>query len=332
MNQNNHHNHKHPRPPYALLIMLPLLSIASGVAAQAYPAKPIRFIVNAAPGGGSDFVGRILGQKLSTAFGQSVIIDNRPGAGGNVGAEIAARATPDGYTLLLATSSHASNISLYRKLGYHPINDFAPISQLTSNAFLLTVQPSLPAKSVKEFIALAKARKGELTYGSAGAGQGAHLGMELFRSLAGFDAVHVPYGGIGPAVVALLAGQIHVALLTPPPTLPHVQSGKLRVLGVTTPKRMAQLPDTPTITEAGFPGFEVNNWQGLLAPAGTPASVITRLHEESAKSLRSADAAERLNAASTDPVVTAPNEFAAFLRAEIIKWEKVIKQSGARAD
>jgi tripartite-type tricarboxylate transporter receptor subunit TctC len=288
--------------------------------------------VAAAPGGGSDFVARLLGQKLSAAFGQSLIIDNRPGAGGNVGTEIAARATADGYTLLIATSSHASNITLYRKIGYHPVKDFAPISQLVSNAFLLTVQPALPAKSVKEFIALAKARKGELTYGSAGAGQGAHLGMELFKSIAGFDAVHVPYGGIGPATVALLAGQINTALLTPPPTLPHVQTGKLRVLGVTTPKRMAQLPEVPTIAESGFPGFEVNNWQGLLAPAGTPEPVIARLHAETAKGLRSPDVVERLTAASTEPVATSPKEFAAFLQAEITKWEKVIRQSGARAD
>ncbi len=313
-------------------IWLLLLLLAGSTIAQTFPTRPIRFIVAASPGGGSDFVSRLLGQKLTAAFGQSVIIDNRPGAAGNVGAEIAAHSTPDGYTLLIATSSHASNISLYPKIGYHPIKDFAPISQLVSNAFLLTVQSTLPVKSVKEFIILAKARKGELTYGSAGAGQGAHLGMELFKSIAGFDAVHVPYGGIGPATLALLAGQINTALLTPPPTLPHLQTGKLRVLGVTTPSRIPQLPDVPTIAESGFPGFEVNNWQALLAPAGTPAPVIARLYEETAKGLRSPEVVERMNAASTEPVATSPKEFAAFLKLEITKWEKVIRQSGARVD
>lgn len=315
------------------VVLCPVVIAASGnAAAQTFPAKPVRFIVGAAPGGGSDFIARILGQKLAASLGQPVIIDNRPGAGGNVATELTARANPDGYTLTIATTSHASSINLYRKLGYHPLDDFAPISQLTSNAFLLAVQPSLPAKSVKEFVALAKARKGELTYGSAGAGQGAHLGMELFKTLAGFDAVHVPYAGIGPATVALLAGQIHVALLTPPSTLPQVQSGKLRALGVTTLKRMALLPDTPTIAESGYPGFEVNNWQALLAPAGTPAPVIARLHEESAKALRSPDVIERIGVAGTEPVASTPKQFTAFLQAEIVKWGKVIKQSGARAD
>ncbi|MBI4189580.1 MAG: tripartite tricarboxylate transporter substrate binding protein [Betaproteobacteria bacterium] len=307
-------------------------SITGAALAQSYPTKPIRFIVAAAPGGGSDYIARIVGQKLSAALGQTVVIDNRGGAAGNIGAELTARASPDGYTLVVVASSHASNINLYRKLYYDPVKDFAPVTQLVSNYFLLAVQPSSPPKTVKEFIAFARSKKGELTYGSAGSGQGAHLGMELLKTLAGFDAVHVPYSGIGPATVALLAGQVDVALLTPPSTLPQVKAGKLKVLAVTSLKRMAVLPSVPTIAESGFPGFEVNSWQGLLAPAGTPREIVTKLYEETSKSLKLSDVLERLAVVGAQPVGSTPEEFAGFIQAEITKWEKVIKQSGARAD
>lgn len=305
----------------------------TGVAsAQPYPNKPIRVIVGAAPGGGSDYIARLLAQHLGPAIGQTLVIDNRAGAAGNIAAELTAKAPADGYTLAIVTSSHASNINLYRKLAYDPVRDFAPITQLTANFFLLTVQPSAPASNVKELIAWAKSRKGQQTYASAGAGQGAHLGMELFKMLAGFDAIHVPYGGIGPATVSLLAGQVEVALLTPPAAMPHVKAGKLKALAVTSPKRVALLPGIPTVAEAGFPGFEVNNWQGLLAPAATPREVIGKIHEQTARALKTPEVVERLAVVATEPVASTPQEFAAFLQAEIVKWGKVIKQSGARAD
>ena len=215
---------------------------------------------------------------------------------------------------------------------YDPIKDFAPISHLVSNFFLLAVHPSSPVKTVKEFVALAQSKKGELTYGSAGSGQGAHLGMELFKTLAGFDAVHVPYNGIGPATTSLLGGQVDVALLTPPSTVPLVKAGKLKVLAVTGPKRSAQLPGVPTVAESGYPGYEVNNWQGLLAPARTPKDVITKIHQETARSLKLPEVVERLSVAGTEPIGSTPQEFAAFLHAEIAKWAQVIKQSGARVD
>ena len=215
---------------------LAVFSAMSGTASAAYPDKPIRVIVPAAPGGGADFVARLLGQHLSPGLGQPIVIDNRAGAAGNIAAELTARAPADGYTLLVVNSSHASNVNLYRNLSYDPIKDFAPISHLVSNFFLLTVHPSSPVKTVKEFVTLAKSKKGELTYASAGSGQGAHLGMELFKTLAGFDAVHVPYNGIGPATTSLLGGQVDVALLTPPSTVPLVTAGKLKVLAVTGPE------------------------------------------------------------------------------------------------
>jgi tripartite-type tricarboxylate transporter receptor subunit TctC len=308
------------------------VSTVSGGAIASYPSKPIRVLVPAAPGGGSDFLARLLAQHLSPAFGQPVVIDNRAGAGGNIAAELAAKTPSDGYTLLVVNSSHASNVSLYRNLGYDPIRDFAPISQLASNYFLLTVQPSFPATTVKELIALAKSKKGGLTYASAGSGQGAHLGMELFKAVAGFDAVHVPFNGIGPATTALLGGQVDVALLTPPSTVPLLKAGKLKVFGVTAPKRSSHLPDIPTIAESGYPGYEVNNWQGLVAPARTPKEVIAKIYEETAKSLKLPDVVNRLAVVGTDAVGSPPQDFAAFLRGEIAKWRKVIEQTGAKVD
>jgi tripartite-type tricarboxylate transporter receptor subunit TctC len=313
-------------------LLLAMCASATGAASATYPTKPVRLIVPAAPGGGSDFVARLLAQQLSASVGQSFVVDNRAGAAGNIAAELIARAPADGYTLLVVNSSHASNVNLYRNLSYDPIKDFAPISHLVSNYFLLTVQPSSPVKTVKEFVALAKSKKGELTYGSAGSGQGAHLGMELFKTVAGFDAVHVPYNGIGPATTALLGGQVDFALLTPPSTVPLLKAGKVKVLAATGLKRSAQLPDIPTIAESGHPGFEVNNWQGLVAPARTPKDVIARVHQETARSLKVPKVVDRLSVAGTEPVGSTPQQFAAFLQAEIVKWAKVIKQSGAKVD
>ena len=316
------------------IALLPVLCVlaGSGASAQAYPSKSIRLIVGAPPGGGSDFVARILAQQLSSSFGQAVVIDNRGGAAGNIAADLTAKAPPDGYTLIIVSNSHASSVNLYSKLPYDPVKDFAPITQLTANFFFLTVHPSSPAKTVKEFVAYAKSRKGELTYASAGSGQGAHLGMEMFKLQAGFDAIHVPFSGIGPATTAVLGGQVNVALLTAPSTVPLMKVGKLRVLGVAAPRRLAQFPDLPTIAEAGYPGFEVNNWQGLLAPSRTPKEIIAKLHQESVRTFKVADVVDRLAVVGTEPVGSTPQEFAAFLQAEITKWGKVIKQSGAKVE
>ncbi|MBI4192552.1 MAG: tripartite tricarboxylate transporter substrate binding protein [Betaproteobacteria bacterium] len=311
------------------------VSIAGAALAQSYPNKSIRIILPAPPGGGSDFVGRIIGLKLGAAFGQPVIMDNRGGAAGNIAAELVAKAAPDGYTLLLATPSHAINPSLYRKLSYDFVKDFAPITQVTAQAYLFALHPSVPAKTVKEFIALAKSKKGRITYASSGVGQAQHLGMELLKTLAGFDAVHVPYKGAGPATIDLIAGQVDASMMSMPGGLPHVRGGKndkIRAIAVTSLKRSVLLPDVPTVAEAGFPGYEVSGWFGLLAPAGTPREAVTKLYEEISRSLKLPDVGDRMAAGGADPVGSTPEEFAAYIQAEIIKYEKVITQSGARAD
>lgn len=314
------------------VVTLLAMCLCAGVAIASYPVRPIRLIVPFAPGGGTDFVARLLGPQLGLALGQPIVVDNRAGASGNIGTQLAARAPADGYTLLVVASSHATGVSLYRHLPYDPIKDFSPISNLVANYFLLTVHPSSPAKTVREFVALVKSKKAGITYASAGTGQGSHLGMELLKSLAGFDAVHVPYNGIGPAATALLSAQVDVALLTPPATVPLMRAGKLRVLATTGLKRLALAPEIPTVAESGYPGYEVNNWLGLLAPAGTPSEVITRISHETARSLKHHEVTERLAAAGTEAVGSTPEEFAAFLQAEITKWAKVIKQSGAKVD
>jgi len=315
------------------VFVLSLAACVSAIAAESgesYPNKPVRLIVGNAPGGGSDFVARLLAQHIS--LGQTIVIDNRAGAGGIVAAELTANAPPDGYTMVVVASSHTSNVNLYRKLPYDTAKDFAPVTQLTANFFFLAVNPSSPAKTVSEFVALAKAKKGALTYASAGNGQGAHLGMELLKTLGGFDAVHVPYNGIGPAAVALVSGQVEVALLTPPTTVPLMKAGKLKVLALTGPKRLASLADVPTVAESGFPGYEVNNWIGVLAPARTPNEIINKFYAALAGGLKVNEVVERLAAVYTEPVGSTPQEFGAFMQAEIAKWGKVIKQSGARAD
>lgn len=307
-------------------------SIAGAALAQSYPNKPIRIIVGYPPGGTTDFAARIVGQNLASAFGQQVIIDNRGGASGNIAAELAAKALPDGYTLVMVAATHAINSSLYRKISYDPVKDFAPITQVTANAFVLVAHPSVPVKTVKEFIALARLKKGGLTHASGGIGTAGHLGMELLKTLAGFDAVHVPYKGGGSVIIDLIAGQVDASILSPPIALPHVRSGKIRALAVTSLKRSVLLPDVPTVAEDGFPGFEVSGWIGLLAPAGTPREVVAKIYQEISRILKLPDVIGRIMADGADPVGSTPEEFAAYIQAEIIKYEKVVKQSGARAD
>lgn len=307
-------------------------SIASTALAQPYPNKPIRIIVASAPGGGTDLATRIVGQKLASAVGQQAIIDNRAGAAGNIAAEIAAKSAPDGYTMVMVSASHAINASLYRRLPYDAVKDFAPVSQVTGSAYVVSVHPSLPVKTVPEFVALAKARKGALNYASSGNGQAGHLAMELLKTLAGFDAVHVPYKGGGPAMMELVAGQVDAFIASPPAAVPQVKAGKVKALAVTSLKRSELLPDVPTVAESGFPHYEVNGWNGLLAPAGTPRRVVARIYEEISRALKLPDVRERMAANGLDPVGSTPDQFAALIKVEIVKWGKVVRQSGASAE
>lgn len=308
----------------AVLLITPCLSVA-----QPYPNKPVRLIVPYTSGN-TDTTARIFGQKLGERLGQQVVIDNRPGAGANIGAEIAARAAPDGYVLFYASLSHVINASLYRKLGYDLVKDFAPIALLISSPYILTVHPSVPAQSVKELIALAKARPGQLNYASSGSTS--HLAVELFSNMAALKMNHVPYKSGAPATVAIISGQVEVALTSASAAMPHIKSGKLRGLGISTAHRSPQAPEMPTISEAGVPGFDVSTWHGLVAPAGTSKEIITRLNSESVALLKLPDVQERYRAVDADTLGSTPEQFGAHIRNELQKWAKVVKDSGAIAD
>ncbi len=313
--------------------MLGALIAAAGAApAQSFPAKPVRIVVGLAPGGGTDIITRMVGQKLGPQIGQQIVVDNRPGAGGNVAAELVARAAPDGHTLIVVTASHAVNPSLYKKMAYDPLKDFAAITQLTSQPYIFVVNPSVPARSVKEFVALAKSAKGGITYASSGSGLLGHLGMELLRTQAGFQAVHVPYKGAGPALIDTVAGPVDAFFPTIISGLPQVKSGKLRAIAVTTLKRSPLLVDVPTVAEQGYPGYEVNGWSGLLAPAATPKEVLHYLHKETVKVLALADIKSRMAADGAEPVGNDAERFTRYIETEMVKWAKVVKASGARAD
>lgn len=320
------------------LIYIAGLAFAVGALAPAqaqhsdYPNKPIRMVVGVAAGGGADFIARILAQEVGKSLGQAIVVENRPGAGGNIAAELVAKSPADGYTLLMANSSHAINVNLYHNLRFDALKDFAPISQVTANYFYFSVNPALPVKTLGELVTYAKSRNGGMTYASAGNGQGAHLGMELFKKVAHMEAVHVPYNGTAPSLAAVLGQTVDVSLLTPPAVLPNVAGKKLRVLAITGPRRSPSLPDVPTVAESGYPGFEVNNWQGLLAPAGTPPEIIAKLNQATIKALKQPAVVKQLETAGTEPIGSSPEEFKRFLAAEISKWGKVIEQSGARAD
>jgi tripartite-type tricarboxylate transporter receptor subunit TctC len=300
------------------------------VAAQNYPNRAIRLVVPSSPGGGTDITGRIVAAKLSEQLGQQVVVDNRAGAGTIIGIEIAAKSAPDGYTLLMGLSTLAINPSMYTKLPYDAIKDLAPISLAVVSPNILTVHPSVPAKTVKEFIALAKARPGTITFGSAGLGTSPHLSGELLKVLAKIDIVHVPFKGSGPSVISQLAGEIAANFPSVPTAMPYIKAGKLRGLGVTTAKRTQALPDVPSIAEAGVPGYEATQWFGVLAPAGTPRPIIDRLNQEMVKLLKSPDVRDRLIADGTDPAPTTPEEFAAYIKSETEKWTKVIKAAGIK--
>jgi tripartite-type tricarboxylate transporter receptor subunit TctC len=305
----------------------------SPTGAQAYPTKPVRLIVPFPPGGGTDFVARTIQPRLAEALGQQIIIDNRAGATGIVGTELGAKAPPDGYTLTMATGATISaNMALFPKLPYDPPKDFVPITLVASQPNVLAVHPSLPAKTVRELIAIAKTRPGQLNYASSGSGSSHQLSAELLKMMAGINIVHVPYKGTGPAIIDAVAGHVEVIFSGIAAILPQVKSGKLRALGVTQAQRSAILPDVPAIAEAGLPGYEITSWHGVLAPAGTPQAVVMRARDAAAKALASADVRERFSSQGAEPVGLTPEAFAKFMKADIAKIGKLIKAAGIKAD
>jgi tripartite-type tricarboxylate transporter receptor subunit TctC len=313
--------------------LLLIASLAAGASpAQDYPSRPVRMVVPFSPGGSTDVLARIVGQKLTERSGQPVIIENRAGAGGNIGAEQVARSAPDGYTLLLGGVPHAISASLYSKLQYDLAGDLTAIAEIASFPSAIVLHPSLPANSVKELIALARARPGRLSFGSAGIGSPNHLSLELFQAMAGVNMVHVPYKGSGQLVGDLLAGQVQLASMGLPVAVPHVQSGKLRAIAVTGAARSPLLPEVPTVSEAGLPGFEVTSWYGVFGPAGLPADIVAKLNSEIGSAVTGPDVKERLAALGAEPSVKSPDQFGRYVREEITKWAKVVKDSGAKAE
>ena len=306
---------------------------AVGIAsAQQYPTRSIRLVVPSSPGGGTDISARIIAPKLTDYLGQQVVVDNRPGAGTMIGGEIVSRAPADGYTLLMGVSTLAINPAMYKKMPYDALRDLAPISQAVSLPNVIVSHPSLPAKNVRELIAFAKSRPGQLSFASAGVGTSPHLSMELFLVMAGLKMVHVPYKGSAPGAVDTVAG--HVALMAPNmlTALPYIRSGRLRAYGVTSAKRSAGADDIPTIAEAGVPGYEAVQWYGVLAPSGTPRPIIDRLHAEVAKALQQRDVREKLATDGAEAVGNTPEQFGAYIKAETDKWAKVVKAAGIRAE
>ena len=314
-------------------IALLLLSTSTFCAAATYPTRPIRIIDPFPPGGPSDIVNRAINQRFSEALGQPVVIDNRAGAAGIVGTEIVAKAAPDGYTLLLGPSGALTiQPTLNPKLPYDPQRDFEPVSQLTSGPQVIAVNPGVPAKSVQELVALAKAKPGQLNYASGGAATANHLAMELFKLAAGVDVVHLPYKGTGPALTAVLGGEAQMIISALLAALPHVKSGKLRALAVTSTTRSTAVPDLPTASESGLPRFETSSWHGVLVPAKTPRAIITQLHAVLVKTLNAPDVRERLTTQGLNVVASTPQEFAAHIKSETAKYARVIKAAGIKAE
>ena len=316
-----------------VLAGLVLACCTSLASAQAWPSKPVRWIVPFAPGGTTDILARTIGEKLSVALGQPVIIDNRPGAGGGVGAELAAKSAPDGYTLVGGTiSTHAINASLYSKLPYDPVKDFAPITLIARLPNMLVINPRIPANNVRELIALMKAKPGTFSFASSGNGTSQHLSGELFRSMAGVEMQHIPYKGSPPALQDVVAGQVSMTFDNITTAWPLAKGGQLRALAVTTAKRSPVAPDVPTLAEAGLTGYEIGSWQGVFAPAGTPPEIIRRLNTEIVKIINMPDVRDKLLGLGAEPVGDTPEEFAALVRTEVVKWADVVKKSGARVD
>jgi len=306
---------------------------AGAEAADTYPSKPIRFVVAFPPGGGTDLVARTIAPRLAERLAQQVVVDNRPGAGGNLGTEIVAKSAPDGYTMLMGSVGPlAINASLFARLPFDPLKDLAPVTLAASTPNILVVHPSLPVASVHELIALAKARPGAINFASSGQGTPAQLAGELFNSMAGVKMVHVPYKGAAPALADLLGGQVQVMFSTMPPALPHVTAGRLRALAVASLKRSPAAPGLPTIDEAALPGFEATTWHGVMVPAATPSAVVAKLHGDIVAVLRMPDVTERLSSQGAEAIGSTPQEFASYIKTETAKWAKVIRESGAKAE
>ena len=313
------------------LVLLFALVVGANSIAQSYPTRTVRVLVPYAPGGGSDILGRMLSPKVSEELGQQFVIDNRPGGNATIGTQMMARAAPDGYTLGVVDNAFTTNPSLFRNLPYDALKDFAPVTVMASSPFILLVHPSLPVKTAKELVALAKARPGQLTFASAGGGTGSHLSMELFRVVTGISLIHVPYKGAGPAVTGILSGEASIFFALPAAMTQHVKAGKARALAVTDARRYPGLPDVPTLVEAGIQGVDANPFWGVVAPAGTPAAIIDRLHVAYAKHINAEDMRKRLVGMAFVPVANTPSEFAAFIKADAAKWDKVIQSAGIQA-
>jgi tripartite-type tricarboxylate transporter receptor subunit TctC len=318
------------KPPGLLVLACALA--ASAAYAQPYPSRPVRMVVPLSPGGFADVPARILAPRLSAALGRQVFVENRPGAGGTIGADFVAKSAPDGYTLLFSGTPHVISPWLYRSLAYDPLKDFAPVALVATGPYVLVVNPQLPVASVRELIAAAKAQPGKIDFGSSGNGSAQHLVSALFNSMAGIDLNHVPYKGSGPAMQDLLAGQVKVSFAGTPNVLNHVRAGKLRALAVSTPKRWPELPEVPTVAEAGVPGYEATLWLNLMAPAGTPRDIVERLHAETSKALQDPELHKTFRTAGVEAAAMAPAELGAFMRAEHEKWGKVVQATGARVN
>jgi tripartite-type tricarboxylate transporter receptor subunit TctC len=315
-----------------VLAVLMGLSFALNVHSQdSWPSRPIRFILPFPPGGGTDILGRLIGERLSAGLGQPVVTENRGGAGGNVGAEAAAKAAPDGYTIVLVAPSLAISPTLYSKLNYDPVKDLAPISLVATVPNVMITQPSLPGE-LREFIALARGKPGALNFGSGGAGTSNHLAGELFNLVAGTSLVHIPYKGVNLAMQDVLSGNVHLVFIGIPAAAPHIKAGKLRALALVAPQRSSALPDVPTVAEAGLADFEVTTWYGVLAPAATPRTIINRLNAELVKAMHAPEMKDKLAATGTDPFTSTPEEFAVYIKREIAKWGDVIRKAGVKAD
>jgi len=305
----------------------------AGALAQGWPEKPVRFVVGFTPGGPSDILARALGQKLAESWGQQVVIENRPGAGGNIAAELVARSAPDGNTWLLGNNSIlATNQSLYAKLGYDPVKDFAPVALVAIQPNILVVNPGVPVSSVQELIALAKAKPGTLNYASSGSGAAAHLAGELFKAMTGVQMLHIPYKGAQPALTDVIAGQAQLMFATSASVIPYIKAGRLRALAVTTAKRSGVVPELPTLSESGVPGFEAVTWHGVVVPSATPGRLVERLNADIVRVLRMRDLRERFESLGAELATGTPRDFAEYIAREIPKWAKVVKDSGARAD
>lgn len=319
-------------PSWMFLLACGFLGLGGAALSQGYPNKPIRMIVPFPPSAGVDVVTRLVAPPLSERLGQNIVVDNRSGAGGTIGAELAAKSPADGYTLLVISTSHAFNVSLYKKLPYDMVRDFAPVTLVADTPNILVVNASLPVASVKEFIALAKAKPREINFASAGVGVSSHVAGELFRYMAQVRLVHVPYKGSGAALVALLGGEVQAAFFSVPSTLPHMKSGRLRALGIGSARRFEMLPDLPTIAEAGVPGYDATTWYGVLAPAGTPRAVVQILNREIVQIVQSPGVRKSLLSQGAEPRPSTPEAFAAHLKAEIAKYARLAKEIGGQIE